>query len=42
VADRWHCGGQEKVHRVWWGNEMEEDHLEDLDVDVRILKWILK
>jgi hypothetical protein len=27
----------------WWGNLIERDHFEDVDVDGRIiLKWILK
>jgi len=26
----------------WWGDLMEGGHLEDLGVDGRILKWILK
>ena len=29
------------MYRVWWENEKEEGHLEDLHVDVRVLKWIL-
>jgi len=28
---------------LWWGNRRERDHLEDLDVDEKIiLKWILR
>ena len=36
----WETG---KVHAgFWWGDLREIDHLEDLDVNERILKWILK
>ena len=41
-----HVAGMEKrrVHTgFWWGNLRERDHLEDLDVDGRImLIWIFK
>jgi len=31
------------VYRVWWGNLKEIDHLEDQDVDGRIiLRWIFR
>ena len=31
------------AHRVWWGNWLEKDHMEDLGVGWRkILKWTLK
>jgi hypothetical protein len=35
--------GRGKVHTgLWWGNVRERNHLEDLDVDGRIiLKWIV-
>jgi hypothetical protein len=26
----------------WWGDLREGDHLEDLDVDGRIIKWMFK
>jgi hypothetical protein len=41
----WHVasiGGRRGVYRVWWGDVMERDQLEDLSVDGRILKWICK
>jgi hypothetical protein len=39
----WHIWGTEEVHiGCWWGDLMERGHLEDLGVDGRILKWILK
>jgi hypothetical protein len=36
--------GRRKIHtEVWWQNLKEQDHLEDLSVDGRIiLKWTLK
>jgi hypothetical protein len=35
-------GGEERTG-LWWGNLRERDHLEDLDVEGRIiLKWIFK
>jgi hypothetical protein len=38
----WHIWGRGGVHTgYWWGDLKETDHLEDLDVDVRItLKWM--
>ena len=38
------CGGRGEVNKgFWWGDLMERDHLEDLDVDWnKILKWIFK
>ena len=34
-------GGSEAHTGFWWGNPKKGDHLEDLDVDVRVvLKWI--
>jgi hypothetical protein len=38
------CGGKREVHsRFWWGDLREGDHLEDPDIDGRIiLKWIFK
>jgi hypothetical protein len=40
----WHVWGKGEVCAgFWWGNLKERDHLEDLDVDGRmILKLILK
>ena len=40
----WHVWGAEVIHRgFWWRYLMEEDHLEDTVVDVRvILKLIFK
>jgi hypothetical protein len=40
----WHIEKIGKARRgFWWGDLMERDHLEDLDLDVRIiLKWIFK
>jgi hypothetical protein len=35
--------GKRQVHsRFWWGDLRESDHLQDLGVNGRILKWILK
>ena len=28
--------------RFWWGNWRERDHLEDLSINGRILKWLLR
>jgi hypothetical protein len=37
----WHVWGGEVPTGLWWGNLWERDHLEDIDVDGRIiLKWI--
>ena len=39
----WHVASMEErrgVYRVWWGDVMERDHLEELGIDGRILKWI--
>jgi hypothetical protein len=34
-------GKRKGVYRVWWGNLRERDHLEDQDIDGRIiLRWI--
>jgi hypothetical protein len=40
----WHVWEREEVHTgFWWGDLVERDHLEDLDVDGRIiLKYIFK
>jgi len=38
----WHVCGRGEVHTgFWWGDPREEDHLEDVDVDGRIIlkKW---
>jgi hypothetical protein len=35
-------GGTTGAYRAWWGNWLEKDHMEDLGVDWRILKWMLK
>ena len=36
-------GERRGVYRVWWGNLRERDHLEDPDVDGRIiLIWIFR
>jgi len=32
----WHVWGK-GVYRVWWGNLREREHLEDPDVDGRII-----
>ena len=37
------CATYEMFSWLWWGNIAVTDHLEDLDVDERIiLKWIFK
>jgi hypothetical protein len=40
------CGtnlGERYIHGFWWGNLWERDHLEDPDVNERmILKWVFK
>jgi hypothetical protein len=40
----WHVLGTGEVHTgFWWGDLMERDHMEDPDIDWRIiLKWIFK
>jgi hypothetical protein len=40
----WRVWGTGEVHTgFWWGDLRERDHLEDLDVDGRIIsKWIFK
>jgi hypothetical protein len=39
----WHVwGGRRGAYRIWWEDLRERDHLEDPDVDGRILKWIFK
>jgi hypothetical protein len=40
----WQVRGRGEVHRgCWWGNLKERDHLEDLDVEIKIiLKLIFK
>ena len=36
-------GGEGCVHRFWWGNLRERDHLGDPDADGRIiLRWIFR
>jgi hypothetical protein len=42
--DMWHVWEIGEVHSgLWWGDLMERDHLEDLDICGRIiLKWISK
>jgi hypothetical protein len=36
-------GREEAYKGFWWGNHRERDHLEDPDVDGRIiLRWILQ
>jgi hypothetical protein len=35
--------GEKRIYAdFWWEDVKEEGHLEHLDVDVRILKWILQ
>jgi hypothetical protein len=37
------CGRQESCMVFWWGRSEGKSHMEDLDIDGRIiLKWILK
>jgi hypothetical protein len=39
----WHVwGGMRGAYRIWWGDLRERDHLDDPDVDGRVLKWIFK
>jgi hypothetical protein len=40
----WQVWGRGEVHRgFWWGNLKERDHLEDLNVEIKIiLKLIFK
>jgi len=40
----WHVWRTGEVHAgFWWGGLMEREHLEDLDVEGRIiLRWIFK
>jgi hypothetical protein len=36
-------GERRDAYRFWWGNLRERDHLQDPDVDRRIiLKWIFR
>jgi hypothetical protein len=36
-------GERRGVYRVWWGNLRERDHLEEPDIDGRIiLRWIFR
>jgi len=39
----WHIWGRREMNReFWWGNLKQTDHLQDLDLDMRIiLRWIL-
>jgi hypothetical protein len=37
------CMGENRgAYRVWWGNQRERDHLKNLGIDGRILKWNFK
>jgi hypothetical protein len=39
----WHACGRGEMHTgICWGNLRERDHLEDLNLNGRILKWIFK
>jgi len=40
----WHVRGRVEVYTgLWWGNLKEKKHLEDADVDGRIiLRWIFR
>jgi len=44
VRVMWHIRKIGEAHTgFWWGDLMQRDHLEDLDLDVRIiLNWIFK
>jgi hypothetical protein len=35
-------GGDEAYTGFWWGNLRERDHVVDLGVDGRILRWIFR
>jgi hypothetical protein len=35
-------GDRSGVYRVWWGGVMERDHMEELGLEGRTLKWICK
>jgi len=39
----WHIWGRREMNReFWWGNLKQTDHLQDLDLDMRIiLRWVL-